>query len=728
MDTPIQAVATTQNSTVPTTGAQPTIEGESASVQHSFASVLAGTMVEQDSSPENPASDVKAAMQPMLVEGSELVEVVEASSELLELQKITANLEGISTEGEESSGAEVEMLLETSHVAEGQDTDTEPSLHPKQEGHFLDVSTAPKTDSEVKSRANSSPENTADVKRQPQVAVKREQPEVIHKGENNHTPSQSPKSTLYTPVLETQDGELPNQAKMPAPDTQGSTSSEFAPVERSPETTRMTAGHGQENPARDQQEESRPAQFKAKEPQSPNPNKGFENQSPVSTDREAPSMVQDSESLSPAKGPESSAHTKVPDSPSSVNDPEVPSFGKAPDPSEVSSEHGKQSLTVESRDKPKGETTTPTRREEAEVVQGATDGEDEEAWLLRGSSEAEDADGDGRQSSVKKDTSSPGTKVDTPTKAVDSSVSVKSVKASEVQQPAIQEVVNPETEGGDQVELEGGDAVETTDSNLDEDTSAEGDDLSQDEGFADRRGDAEKREGRKQRRERRGISIEDRGVQIDRPVDNGRMKAVEEVFANTSELKPSGLPVVDPTLEETELILDKMEEANAAPSSESAGRDTAKTRGAEASVPSGRAVSAAWLRAAMNRARQSFSTDDGWKVLEMNLDEGEGTVTIKARQEADHMAVSVGFSDPDMRALAQANADRLQEALQSEYETSVDLSLFSGDTGQSQQGREAKQTGNGLSKDQGTGEGAAVEESSRSRRPLPAGAKHEWVG
>lgn len=144
----------------------------------------------------------------------------------------------------------------------------------------------------------------------------------------------------------------------------------------------------------------------------------------------------------------------------------------------------------------------------------------------------------------------------------------------------------------------------------------------------------------------------------------------------------------------------------------------------ETGVPK-KAVPAAWLRAVMSNARRITATDDGWKVLEMDLDEGDGTVTIKARRDDAGVAVSVGFSDPSLRALAEAQAQRLQEALQSRYETAVDFSFFSGGSNQSheRQATEARSAHGGIASG-----GMDSLDGERARAVLPPGTTYEWVG
>ncbi|MFQ5571127.1 MAG: hypothetical protein ACE5G0_15715 [Rhodothermales bacterium] len=194
--------------------------------------------------------------------------------------------------------------------------------------------------------------------------------------------------------------------------------------------------------------------------------------------------------------------------------------------------------------------------------------------------------------------------------------------------------------------------------------------------------------------------------------------------------QPEALDGASVSMPDGEQSLPAFEE-NLVAAGENTTRDASggSARATRSSVPQHRAVPAAWLRAVLSNARQMQMTEDGWKVLEMDLDEGDGTVTIKARREDGRVAVAVGFSDPDLRALASIHADRLQEVLQAEYETAVDFSLFNGDSGNAGEQRQAEGTGGRTTTggvDAGTDDATSGDRS--SRRTLPAGARHEWIG
>ncbi|MDX1547037.1 MAG: hypothetical protein R3247_08625 [Rhodothermales bacterium] len=136
---------------------------------------------------------------------------------------------------------------------------------------------------------------------------------------------------------------------------------------------------------------------------------------------------------------------------------------------------------------------------------------------------------------------------------------------------------------------------------------------------------------------------------------------------------------------------------------------------------------APFLRAALGAARRLSVLPGGWNVLEMPLDEGDGTLTIRARREDGRVAVALGFSDPELRAHAAAHADRLQQLLQAEYETTVDFTLLSGDGGAHADGDDPAERGQPARGGGSIQAGEAAPEAP-ARRVLPAGTRHEWIG
>ncbi len=136
---------------------------------------------------------------------------------------------------------------------------------------------------------------------------------------------------------------------------------------------------------------------------------------------------------------------------------------------------------------------------------------------------------------------------------------------------------------------------------------------------------------------------------------------------------------------------------------------------------------AAWFQMALayaERIRQHF---DG-QALEVELANGEGTLRVETRRRPDHVAVSVHLSDPQLRALVAAHAERIQEALQAQYQTAVQFSLSGGGDHGGQRQAFARTSPHGTSLASSSDAPApSPTESSRARIPRP-GSRHEWIG
>lgn len=137
---------------------------------------------------------------------------------------------------------------------------------------------------------------------------------------------------------------------------------------------------------------------------------------------------------------------------------------------------------------------------------------------------------------------------------------------------------------------------------------------------------------------------------------------------------------------------------------------------------------AAWFQMAMAFAERVRQHVDG-QMLEVELADGEGTLRVETRRHPDHVAVSVQLSDPQLRALVAAHADRIQEALQAQYQTAVQFSLSGGgEQGARQQQAFAQASTHGTPLASGSDtSGSTPVESSRAR-VLHPGSRHEWIG
>lgn len=96
-----------------------------------------------------------------------------------------------------------------------------------------------------------------------------------------------------------------------------------------------------------------------------------------------------------------------------------------------------------------------------------------------------------------------------------------------------------------------------------------------------------------------------------------------------------------------------------------------------------RTLPTAWLKTAAQGPLRTAELASGWKAMELSLGQENGSVTVKARSDQDGMAVSVNLSDPRLRSQIAANARQLQETMQGQYGSDVDLSFGGGDAGTS---------------------------------------------
>lgn len=135
----------------------------------------------------------------------------------------------------------------------------------------------------------------------------------------------------------------------------------------------------------------------------------------------------------------------------------------------------------------------------------------------------------------------------------------------------------------------------------------------------------------------------------------------------------------------------------------------------------------AWMKTLMNQPARAFALNNGWQVLQVQLEDGQGSLTVSARRDDDRMSVSVGFTDAALRGQAAVQAGRIQDALQAQYETQVDFSLHDDTQGQSSHDRS---TSGRLSPSLGGADiepDAASSAASSSARAALLGANHEWI-
>ncbi|WP_251953373.1 hypothetical protein [Salinibacter ruber] len=139
-----------------------------------------------------------------------------------------------------------------------------------------------------------------------------------------------------------------------------------------------------------------------------------------------------------------------------------------------------------------------------------------------------------------------------------------------------------------------------------------------------------------------------------------------------------------------------------------------------------RTMPSAWLNAARNGPLRTAELAGGWKALEMSLGEDKGTMTVKARQGQEQTAVSVGFSETRVQAQVASNARQLQDAMQAQYGTDVDLSFSGGDANESDQQASDGASSEGASALAPGDESTDADESSGAS--LRGRGRREWIG
>jgi hypothetical protein len=125
---------------------------------------------------------------------------------------------------------------------------------------------------------------------------------------------------------------------------------------------------------------------------------------------------------------------------------------------------------------------------------------------------------------------------------------------------------------------------------------------------------------------------------------------------------------------------------------------------------------------------KTTQTASGWKAMEVALGDENGKVTVQALSNQDGMNVSVRFSEGRLRAQMAANARQLQETMQAQYGSDVDLSFGGGDAGGSegQASEEAlPERRSAPSSEAESTDDAPLDRMTRGRHP---NGTNEWIG
>ncbi len=156
------------------------------------------------------------------------------------------------------------------------------------------------------------------------------------------------------------------------------------------------------------------------------------------------------------------------------------------------------------------------------------------------------------------------------------------------------------------------------------------------------------------------------------------------------------------------------------------GTQRAEVRGTQStSQATGSPVSARWAPLVAEARALLSGGGGGWQQMQIELGEGGGSVTVRARREAERVVVSVGFSDPSVRAQAMASADRLHESLRAEFGGNVD---FSFDAQSDARDQAADRSPSTPSASRSTSPRSAPAPTATARPTPGAQSAREWIG
>lgn len=131
---------------------------------------------------------------------------------------------------------------------------------------------------------------------------------------------------------------------------------------------------------------------------------------------------------------------------------------------------------------------------------------------------------------------------------------------------------------------------------------------------------------------------------------------------------------VTPNEVQSQLLDTSSQEADGNPNQ--LGKGTTNTNATKASVSkaqqtarSSRATN--WLKTLAERTSFLDKSNPDWKVLEMKLENGKGSMTVRVMREDDQVSVAVNFSDPEVKALAENQYHEILQDLENQYQKEV---------------------------------------------------------
>lgn len=156
-----------------------------------------------------------------------------------------------------------------------------------------------------------------------------------------------------------------------------------------------------------------------------------------------------------------------------------------------------------------------------------------------------------------------------------------------------------------------------------------------------------------------------------------------------------------------------------------AGRDLSGPTAAKP-TPVPRAASG-WSSLLIQQLDGAADPNGEWATLSVDVGDGDGRLTLRARHDEGRLVVNVHLSDPAVRAAAILEADAIRARLEDHYGTSVDLAF---DQGTDSQGDRPTDDGRGTRRPTPPSASTPAVAPRRAASPptAPATARREWIG
>ena len=113
----------------------------------------------------------------------------------------------------------------------------------------------------------------------------------------------------------------------------------------------------------------------------------------------------------------------------------------------------------------------------------------------------------------------------------------------------------------------------------------------------------------------------------------------------------------------------------------------------------------------------------------MNLEDGDGSLLIRARKDSDVTRISLEFTDPALKVHAEQNADRIRAVLAERYDTEIDLNLGGRESDGSRNDAGDPETRRPRSVDGANRQATdATVQQARTTTTETRGLSNEWIG